>query len=370
MKKIILFSNDDAHFYNHLFPIALEAKKQGYNIKIMTNVLSHKDKIEKHGFTIIPVKIKRGSLNPFIELVLLFKIIKVILEERPDILHNFTIKPIIYGTIAGFLCKTPKIINNFLGMGYLFINNSFLTKIIRSLLAKILSIIGKYKDMIFIAQNEDDRKLLIDLNIAKKDRIINQCSVGIDTKQFSQLPEKDGPIIFTLVARMLIDKGVNEFIDAAKLLYKKGINAEFWLVGSPDVQNASSIDEKILEEYHKQGFIKYLGHQKDIQKIWEDSHVAVLPSYREGLSRSLLEAAGYGRAIITTDAPGGRELVDNNINGLLVPIKDSQSLANAMEHLAKDAKFRHILARNIRNDVFNNYDSNFIAKKVVALYLI
>ena len=369
MKKIILFSNDDAHFYNHLLPIALEAKQRGYTIRVLTNVINHQQKIEENGLSVIPVEIKRGNLNPFIELILLLKVIRIISQEKPDILHNFTIKPIIYGTIAGFFCKTSKIINNFLGMGYLFINNSFVPKTIRIFLAKILSFIGKYKNIIFIVQNEDDRKLLVDLNIAKEDKVINQCSVGIDSEQSDLLPEKKGAIIFALVARMLVDKGINEFIDAAKLLHKKGIEAEFWLVGSPDKSNAASVDEEILEEYHKQGFIKYLGYQNDIRKIWQDAHVAVLPSYREGLSRSLLEAGGYGRAIITTDAPGGRELIKDKINGLLVPLKDSRELATAMEKLVNDVELRKSLATTIRSDVLKNYDSKLIAQKIVSFYL-
>lgn len=371
MKKIILFSNDDAHFYNHLLPIALEAQQKGYAIKILINVTGHKQKIEEKGLTVIPIEIKRGNLNPFIELILLFKVIKTIYQEKPDILHNFTIKPIIYGTIAGFFCKTPKLINNFLGMGYLFINNSFVPKTIRLFLAKILSIIGQYKNIIFIVQNGDDKKLLVDLNIAKEAKIINQCSVGIDSKQAELLPEKKGKIIFALVSRMLVDKGINEFINAAKFLYKKGVKAEFWLVGSPDKSNtsSSSVDEETLEAYHRQGIVKYLGYQNDIRKIWQDAHVAVLPSYREGLSRSLLEAGAYGRAIITTDAPGGRELIHDKINGLLVPIKDSHALAKAMETLVSDAQLRKSLATAIRRDVIKNYDSKLLAQKIVSFYL-
>jgi glycosyltransferase involved in cell wall biosynthesis len=368
MKKIILFCNDDAHFYQHLLPIALHATGQGFQIKILTNIDKYKEKIESHGLCVIPVKIKRGNLNPFIELILLFQIIKIISKEQPDIIHNFTIKPIIYGSIAGTICKTSRILNNFLGMGYLFINDNFVPRFIRKILCITLSILGKYKNMQYIVQNADDRKLILDLKIANPKQVITQCSVGVDTRNFLRLPEKNGKIIFALVARMLIDKGVYEFIEAAKLLHSKGVKAEFWLVGSPDKQNSASIDENLLLEHHKQNYIKYLGYQSNIKKIWEEAHVAVLPSYREGLSRSLLEAGAYGRAIITTDAPGGRELITNNVNGLLVPIKDSENLAKAMESLVKNKTLRDKLSKAIRQDVIKNYDSEFIVKKIISLW--
>ncbi len=369
MKKIIIFTNTDWHFYAHLLPIALTAKMKGYEVKVLTNISEFKDKIEQHDLPVIPISIKRGSINPFTDLLLLIKLIRILNKEKPDILHNFTIKPIFYGSISAFLCSIPQIINTFVGMGLLFISNNFLLRWVRNIIVRILSLIGYYKSMLFVVQNDDDLALLVKLGIAPKNLVIKQCSVGIETKQFPLLPEPLGnKIVVAVVARMLIDKGIYEFIYAAKILKQKGIDAEFWLVGEPDQGNKQSIAQSILEDCQNLGYIKYLGYQKNIEEIWKKAHIAVLPSYREGLSRSLLEAGAYGRAIITTDAPGGRELIQDKINGLLVKPQNTEDLAIAMELLITMPSLRKDLGKKIRQDILEKYDCQLISEKMVNFY--
>ncbi|WP_250310754.1 glycosyltransferase family 4 protein [Rickettsia endosymbiont of Oedothorax gibbosus] len=452
MKKIIIFTNTDWHFYHHLLPIALTAKIKGYEVKVLTDISEFKDKIERHNLPVIPISIKRGSINLFTDLLLLIKLIRILNKEKPDILHNFTIKPIFYGSISAFLCNTPQIINTFVGMGLLFISNKFLLKCLRKIIVKILSLISYYKSMLFVVQNDDDLALVVKLGIANSiivnsgelgsrndgatsddvtnfqsidysitansqtslrgaalrrrgnpkmvkngllrwltpprndtsllwidtnqvshiappNLVIKQCSVGIETKKFPLLPEPLGnKIVVALVARMLIDKGVYEFIYAAKILKQKNIDAEFWLVGQPEQNNKQSIAQSILEDYQNLGYIKYLGYQKDIEEIWKKAHIAVLPSYREGLSRSLLEAGAYGRAIITTDAPGGRELIQDKINGLLVKPQNIEDLAIAMELLITMPSLRKHLGVQIRQDILEKYDNQLISEKMVNFY--
>ncbi|WP_375334005.1 glycosyltransferase family 4 protein [Candidatus Tisiphia endosymbiont of Xenochironomus xenolabis] len=425
MKKIIIFTNTDWHFYNHLLPIALTAKIKGYEVKVLTDISEFKDKIEQHNLPVIPISIKRGSINLFTDLLLLIKLIRILNKEKPDILHNFTIKPIFYGSISAFLCNTPQIINTFVGMGLLFISNKFLLKCLRKIIVKILSLISYYKSMLFVVQNDDDLALVVKLGIANSisitansqtslrgaalrrrgnpkmvrngllrrlmpsrndpsllwigtnqvshiappNLVIKQCSVGIETKKFPLLPEPLGnKIVVALVARMLIDKGVYEFIYAAKILKQKNIDAEFWLVGQPEQNNKQSIAQSILEDYQNLGYIKYLGYQKDIEEIWKKAHIAVLPSYREGLSRSLLEAGAYGRAIITTNAPGGRELIQDKINGLLVKPQNIEDLAIAMELLITMPSLRKHLGIKIRQDILEKYDNQLISEKMVNFY--
>ena len=361
MKKIIIFTNTDSNFYAHLMPIAIEAKNQGYDVKILTDVSKFKDKIEEKGFEVIPIVISRSGINPFADFILFAKLLKVLKEEKPDIIHNFTIKPIFYGTIAAVLCKIPKVINNFIGMGMLFISNNILINMIRMMITRILSIISYYKKILFIVQNKDDQKLLEELHI---DSVV-QCSVGVDIARFHALEDPKEPVVFALLSRMIVDKGIYEFIEAAKYLKQKGAEAEFWLVGEPDKDYQKSISEDFLKRCDSEGYVKYWGYQDDIEKIWKDAHVAVLPSYREGLSRSLLEAGAYGRAIITTNAPGGRELIEDQINGILVKVKDVRNLANGMELLIDNPSLRKKLGKKIRQDILEKYDSKLIAKKMV-----
>lgn len=368
-KKLLLFSNLDQHFYAHLLPIALAAKDAGYNVSLLTNITNYAAKIKQSGIEVIPLIMSRDSVNPFLELFTLFKIIQIIRKENPDILHNFTIKPIMYGSIACLFVqnKKMKIFNNFLGMGFIFINQTIIYSIVRKVICTSLSLISRVKKLPYIVQHFDDKKLLIDCKVTQGHNISVQCSVGVNTQDFPLLPEPKGKIIFALIARMLVDKGVYEFVAAAEILRKKGLDAEFWLVGSPDEGNKASVSSHTLDEFNKQGYVKYLGFQ-DVATIWEKAHVAVLPSYREGISRSLLEAGAYGRAIITADAPGGSTLITNYVNGLLVPLKAVKPLADAMELLITDDALRNKLRHQIRQDVINNYDANFIAKKMISFY--
>lgn len=299
---------------------------------------------------------------------MLLQVIKILRTEAPDILHNFTIKPILYGSIAGVCCKIPRIINTFLGMGMIFISRNILMCFVKYMICLALRILGYYKNMIFIAQNHDDKKLLIELRIARANNAVMQCSVGVAVNNHHLLPEPKGKIVFALVARMLVDKGVREFVSAAKMLKQNGVDAEFWLVGATDNGNNQSLSAAVLERYDRQGYVKYLGYQEDVKQIWEQAHVAVLPSYREGLSRSLLEAGAYGRAVITTDAPGGRELIKHRENGLLVKPRDAKSLAEAMGLLIAEPELKKRLAKKLRSDILMRYDAQIIASKMADFY--
>lgn len=366
MKKVIIFSNADSHFFAHLLPIATKAIASGYDVSVITKVTNYKEKIENFGIKVLPIALDRKGINPFTELLTLIGLIRIIRCENPDIIHNFTIKPIIYGSIASWCCTPkPKVINNFIGMGFVFISKNPLYSFIRKCICFFLYLHSKCWQTKIIVQNSDDKKLLAEHKISN---IFAQCSVGVNMEEFEILPEPKGEkIIFALVSRMLIDKGVYEFIKAAEILHKKGVKAEFWLVGLPDEGNQSSITMEEIHSFEKSGFVKYLGFQ-NVKNIWKKAHVAVLPSYREGMSRSLLEAGAYGRAIITTDAPGGRDLITHNVNGLLVAVNSVEPLADAMEFMVLNPEIRKNLAKNIRQEIADKYDSDFITNKMVQFY--
>jgi glycosyltransferase involved in cell wall biosynthesis len=367
-KKVVIFTSEDWHFFAHLLPIAVAAKKSGYEVKVMTRVDAHKKLIEKNGLAVIPLAINRFSLNPILEIVTFLRILKILRMEKPEVLHSFGVKPILYGSLAGYLCSVQKIINTFLGMGFVFISNKLWVKGLRFIYLLVLKWLMKLTKCIIITQNKDDTKLLTEKLAIKTDKIFTKCSVGVNTKEFHPLKEPSGMITFALVGRMIWDKGIREYVEAAKILRKKSLAVEFFLVGDPDPGNSRSISIEQLRDWDSQGIVKWLGFQNDIKKVWEQTHVAVLPSYREGLSRSLLEAAAYERAIITTDVPGCRELVQDGINGLLVKNGDIYSLVNAMEKLATDKTLREKLAKNARETVLNDYDEMELAKEIIKFY--
>ncbi|AIF81294.1 alpha-D-QuiNAc alpha-1,3-galactosyltransferase [endosymbiont of Acanthamoeba sp. UWC8] len=366
--KIILFSNADWHFVAHLMPIALAAKEKGYDIKVITCVNEHGEEIKKQGLELFPINLERFGLNIFKELKIIFQLIAVYRKEKPDIAQHFGIKPILYGSIAAIFNKVPKVINTFLGMGFVFISDKLWVKAIRVVFTNLLKLFMLKQNSIIIVQNKDDKELLLKENIAKPAQIFAQCSVGIDLKNFLPLSEPNGKPVFALMARMILDKGIAEFAAAAEIINNKGLEAEFWLVGAPDPDNSRSVTEYQLREWEDKKIIKWLGFQSNIKTIWEKAHVAVLPSYREGLSRSLLEAAALGRALITTDAPGCRELVEDGINGLLVKVRDADSLAEAIEKLIVDNQLRTSLALKARETVVRDYSEEVIVKRMLKFY--
>lgn len=366
MKKILLTSNSIEHFYAHLLPIAVEAKNRGYEVVLLTSGKKFQQDIEMLGIKVITIAINRKSVNPFREIGTLASFIKIINKENPDIIHNFTIKPIFYANLVAILYSGKyRIINNFLGMGYIFVSNNLMAFTIREMISNILRLAARFRKVINIVQNRDDQILLESLmpNI----KTYTQCSVGVDIEQVKPTKSPTGKVVFALVARMLKDKGVYEFIEAAKILRKENLKAEFWLVGDIDKGNRASLSELEMEKIGKEGVVKYLGYQQ-IENIWPKAHVAVLPSYREGLSRSLLEAAIYERAIITADAPGGRELIQHDVDGMLVKPRDTSSLAAAMQELCLNEAKRKKLAAQIRQKVLTQYSDKIIAAKMVDFY--
>lgn len=368
MKTILLFCNSDKHFYEHLKPIAIGAITKGYRVVLLTSVSKYQQQLEHLRITVIHSKMHRHSLNPVTECFTLLNTIMQIRNIRPDIIHNFTIKPILYGSIAGiFCCKSTKIINTFLGLGYLFTHNSISLRCIRRFTMLILKFISIARAMICNVQNADDKVLIQKALHSNKITIVKQCSVGIYSKEFRLLPHPEGKIVFAFVGRLLKDKGVIEFVEASRILHNHGVNASYWLVGDIDLEYRSSLTRQELSDIKSEGIVQVLGY-RDIFDIWKLAHVAVLPSYREGLSRSLLEAGAYGRAIITSDAPGGRELIINGVDGFLVKPRDVASLVNAMQILATNTRLRIAFAKQIRNKVIANYTDTVVVNKMLNLY--
>jgi glycosyltransferase involved in cell wall biosynthesis len=367
-KKVLFISNNDAHFYNHLLPLATHAINNNYEVLLCSNFHNHRKLIEKHNIKTRNYYLSRDSINPINEIRSFIGICKAIITEKPDIIHNFTIKPILYGTIASlFSSRKTLIINNFLGLGYVFTKNNLINNLIKSSLFKSINFISILRKVKVIVQNNDDKDLLSKY-FSCKTTIHTQCSVGVDTNTLTPFPEPKGTVVFALVARMLKDKGVVEFIKAANLCQKEGVNAEFWLVGEPDPGNKATLTVGEIKALITNNSVKYCGFQ-DIEKIWQRAYVSVLPSYREGMSRSLLEAGAYCRAIIAAKAPGANDLIEDNANGLLVETKDHIALYNAIRFLLDNPDKRQGFAKSIRKKIEKEFDNKYIVKKMLEFYM-
>lgn len=365
-KKLFYLVADDRYFCSHRLPLAIDAKKQGYEVTVLTTIGDCQDKIERAGIRVVPINFQRGSVNPFVEIKTLWQILLAYIKYRPDIVHHVAIKPVLYGTLCALLTRTPNIINAISGLGYVFTQNHLKAFLVRSPIRLAFRLLLNHFSVKTIVQNPDDRHQLSTLVNPKKIFLIP--GAGVNPSLFSPTEEpKSPPIKVVLVARMLWTKGVGELIEAARFLHKENIQIQ--LVGEPDEQNPAFVPVETLKQWAEEGIVTWQGYRPDIAKVYEDSHIAVLPSYSEGLPKSLLEAAGCGRPIITCDVPGCREIVRDGYNGILVPMKDSTALAKAIKTLANDKALRLTMGANGRKRIETEFSEKIINAQVMALYV-
>lgn len=367
--KLFLVVNVDWFFLSHRLPIALEAKKRGCDVTIFSINTGRKEEIESYGFRFIALPTSRSGTNVWDEMKVVWMLYQYYKKERPDIVHHVAVKPVTYGSLAAKWAKVPKVVNALSGLGFLFINADQNTVI-----HKFLNLLFRYSfknpNITFILQNQDDLKLIQDLNILDQDQIKLIKGSGVDLNLFSYTEETNKEkISVVLPARMLWDKGVGEFLKAARKLnplYRDTV--AFILAGDSDMENKSGISSSILEKWSKEGNVVWIGYQKDMITFLSNSHIVVLPSYREGLPKSLIEACAIGRPIVTTDVPGCREVVEDGVNGFLVPLKDSKSLSEAIEKLILDKELRIKMGNAGRRLAEREFSLESVIQKTFEIY--
>lgn len=365
-KKIAFLSHLDLNLYLFRLPIMIELVKQGHIVYAICPKGEKFDQFEKHGIIALDYKIKRKSLNPFKELKTIKNIYKLIKPLKLDILQNFTAKPNIYGSIAGHLAKVPLVVNAVTGLGSFYISKSKKAKAVKAVMEKLYKESNK-KASYVIFQNSDDMQYFIDKKLVQKQKAVLIKSSGINTSKFkpttnTPITNKQSPITVLMVARAIWHKGIKEYYDAANLL--KDENIEFILIGDTDSDNISCANE----EYLNNGNVKWLGHRDDIKEQIENCDIFVLPSYREGIPRTLLEASSMAKPIVTTDTVGCKEVVDDGYNGFLVPIKNHKKLAKKILELANSAILRDTMGKNGRIKAINEFDVDIIVRKYLAVY--
>lgn len=367
--KVILFLvTEDWYFCSHRLPIARAARDMGAKVVVATRVNKHGDIITKEGFDLYPINFDRSGLNPVKDFKTLRQIIKCYRKIKPDLVHHVAMKPTLYGSMAAIWAKVPATVNAMAGLGFMFISNSAAAKILRPLIKLAFRLLNNRKSSCIILQNRDDGDVFInDIGVrAHHVKIIR--GSGIDINAYGVTPEPKGPIIATCVSRMLWDKGIGELVEAAKILKARNIDLKVRLVGPTD-DNPASIPQSTLDAWRAEGVVEIVGPTSDIAKIYTDCHMAVLPSYREGLPKSLLEAAACGRAIVATNVEGCREICRDGHTGILVPSKSIVPLADALQKLAENKTLRNQMAANARQAAENDFAEGIIAKQTTGLYL-
>jgi N,N'-diacetylbacillosaminyl-diphospho-undecaprenol alpha-1,3-N-acetylgalactosaminyltransferase len=341
----------------------IELVKKGHKVYAICPKGEKFDQFEKYGIEAISYDIQRKSLNPFKELKTIRNIYQVLKPLNLDILQNFTAKPNIYGSIAGHLAKIPMIVNAVTGLGSFYISESKKAKAVKAVMEKLYKESNK-KATYVIFQNSDDMKYFIDKQLVSKEKAVLIKSSGIDTNKFQ--PTKNNinnqKIKVLMIARAIWHKGIKEYYDAAKLLENE--NIEFILIGDTDSGNMSCANE----EYLNSGNVTWLGHRDDIKEQIESCDIFVLPSYREGVPRTLLEASSMAKPIVTTDTVGCKEVVDDGYNGFLVPLKDHKILAKKILELSNDAILRDTMGKNGRIKAINEFDVDVVVRKYLEVY--
>lgn len=372
-KTILFIVNVDWFFISHRLPIALEAIKAGYEVHLACCFTGREKELVKLGLNTHTINFSRGGSSLTNELKTLLSIRAVIKNVQPEIVHAITIKPVLYaGLIIHTLSKKPAFVAAISGLGYVFSAHTYRAKLIKILVSNLYRFALSHKNKIIIFQNNSDQKILT--RVAKigitQQKMIRGSGVDLNIYDFSKEPN-NSTIKVVMASRLLKEKGVYEFVDAAKLLRSKNISAEFILVGAPDSENHSSVLKCEVDDWHKSGVITALGHRTDINKIFESCHIVTLPSYYgEGVPKVLIEAAACGRPIVTTDNPGCRDAVIAPETGLLIAEKSSEALAEALLKLINNKEMRVKMGSKGRELALKEFDLQSVIKKHLSIYTV
>jgi glycosyltransferase involved in cell wall biosynthesis len=364
--RLLYVVTEDWYFLSHRLPMARAARAAGFEVHVATNVGEDAEAIQQEGFTLHPVRFVRGRLSPFSNIGTIFALRSVYGEVAPAIIHHVALQATVLGILAAFGRNCAKVYA-ITGLGHAFIAGSgkarFMQRVIRFLLRFGLN----RRRAVGLVQNPDDRDMLAEVGV-NPDHIVVIPGSGIDADQLRPIPEPDGPVTIAYVGRMLDDKGLRNLIAAFRLVRAGNRDARLLLAGSPDPANPGSIPQIELAAWGREGGVTWLGEVADIATVWQRAHIAVLPSRREGLPKSLLEAAACGRPLIATDVPGCREVVIAEKTGLLVPVDDPEALAAAMERLVRSSHQRIRLGVAARRLVDERFSADLIGKATVELY--
>ena len=367
-KKLLFLVTEDWYFCSHRLPPARAALAAGYDVVVATRVERRSEEITSEGFKLVALGLRRRSSNPIQEFAAVIEIIKLYWRERPDIVHHVALKPVLYGSFAALLLRRPAVVNAMAGMGFLFTSSRRSAGLLRAVVSRIFRVLLNAGRNVLILQNPDDVTMLVAGGLVEPSRVRLIRGSGVNTERFHPAPEPEGTPVVMLASRMLWDKGVGEFVAAAKELRGRGVIARFVLVGDGDADNPASIPDAQLKAWHDGGVVECWGRCDDMPAAFAQAHIVCLPSYREGLPKVLLEAAACGKPLVATDAPGCREIVRHNENGLLVPLRDATALAQAIERLLVDSALRLAMGKRGREMVETEFSEDHVARQTLAVY--
>jgi glycosyltransferase involved in cell wall biosynthesis len=373
---LLYLVNEPYFFYSHRLPIARAAREHGFDVHIAApddHVWAPSDfdvdQFDAEGFHFHAIPLNRRGLNPFEDLKTVAALWRLLGELSPDLLHNVTIKPVLYGGILGRIRRTTGVVNAVPGLGHVFTSADHRSRLLRLLIGRLYRVSLGNPRCRAIVQNPDDGDALLRIGAIGTRRLILIPGSGVSMAEFTPAPEVDGPPLVILPARLIWAKGIAEFVEAARRLRRDGVAGRFALLGSANTDFPGAVPEAQLRQWHDEGVVEWWGRRTDMPQVYRQAHVVCLPSnYGEGVPRALIEAAAVGRAIVTTDIPGCRDIVRHGENGLLVATGDVDALAEALRRLLTDAAYRRQLGAKGRPIAEGEFTVESVVTQTLDIY--
>lgn len=368
--KLLFLVAEDWYFCSHRLPLAVAARQAGYEVCVITRVNQHANVIRAAGLKLIPLqRMRRSGTHPLQEFASLWEIWRIYRREKPDLVHHVGLKPVVYGSLVARMHGVRGVVNALAGLGFVFSSDRISARMLCPVVKLVFSCLLKHMNTRVIVQNERD------FDVLTKEVGIASCNIhlirgaGVDLRiHDGQAPSVQPPLV-VLVARMLWDKGVGDFVEAATRIRAAGVSARFALVGMPDPENPTSVPEPQLRLWHDNGDVEWWGYRADIPAVLEMASISCLPTfYGEGVPKALIEAMASSRAIVTTDIPGCRELVADGRNGVLVAPRDVAALSTALETLIRDPERCRHMGMAGRMMVEQSLSLDQVLAETLALY--
>lgn len=369
MKRTLLFVvNVDWFFLSHRLPIAIAAQKSGFDVHIATGITDKQSVLESYGLKVHQLGLVRGGVGLLNAVQTVFDLRQILKNIRPDVVHLVTIKPVLLGGLVARWLRVPAVVSAVSGLGYVFMADGFKARMRRGMVGHVYAWALGHPNQAVIFQNPDDRDTLMEATSLPAAKVEMIRGSGVDLAQHALTPAPTGVPVVLFPARLLADKGVFEFVDAARLLQAKGVVARFVLAGLVDSANPTSVSQDQLNAWASDGVVENWGYRTDMPQVMASASLVVLPSYREGLPKALLEAAACGRAVVTTDVPGCRDAIEPGVSGLLVPVRNSDALAHAIEELLTNHEKRGAMGVAGRRLAEQEFDVTAVVDKHLAIY--
>jgi len=364
--KIILFANTAWYLYNYRLPLAVALRDQGHDVTLVSPRDDYVSRLEAEGFRWVEFNLARRGMNPFSELAAVLRLIRLYRREKPDIVHHFTIKCVLYGSLAAMAVCVRRRINAITGLGFIFVANDVESTLLRFPVKWLYRFALRGSQVVF--QNKEDLQIFIDGRLVDTRQVSLIRGSGVDMKRFSLLPFPEGLPLVVCAGRLIWDKGVGEFVEAARELRKRGVEVKMVLVGEPDDGNPTSIQKNTLEAWQRSKQVELWGWREDMLEVFRQAWVVCLPSYREGLPKGLLEASACGRPIVAADVPGCRDVVQHGKTGYLFPVRNPIALANTLESLVNDSDLCRRMGKDGREFVGREFSLEKIISQTIAIY--